>query len=76
MIGFIPGDRFLWASDYIQTITERSEYAKEVWDAVQRAQWRPRQAAAEHVALFDWDVIQKLMSTQLRKRRPIGSAQL
>lgn len=62
LIGFIPSDRFLWASDYIQTITERSEYAKEVWDAVQRTGWSPLQAAAEHVALFNWDVIQKLMS--------------
>lgn len=62
LMAFVPSDGFLWASDYIQTITERSEYAKEVCDAVKRTGWQPRQAAAEHMALFKWEVIQKLMS--------------
>jgi hypothetical protein len=30
LMAFLPSDRFLWASDFIQTIDEPSQYASEV----------------------------------------------
>jgi hypothetical protein len=63
LMGFIPADHFLWSSDYIQTLSEPSQYAKEVLSAVRREGWQPQQAAAEHVALFEWNRILQLLGS-------------
>ncbi len=60
LFGYVPADHFLWASDYVQTLTEPSEYGKEVCDAVLRAGWKPRHAAAAHLKLFPWSSLEKL----------------
>jgi len=60
LIGYLPADRFLWASDYIQTVSEPSAYVTDVWSAVQRAGFDPSQTAAQHMALTPWTVISDL----------------
>jgi hypothetical protein len=60
LIGYLPTDRFLWASDYIQTVSEPSAYVTDVWSAVQRAHFDPLQTAAQHMALTPWTVISGL----------------
>jgi hypothetical protein len=60
LTGFIADDHFLWASDYIQDIENPTAYATDVWNAVQRAHLQPKQVAAEHVPLTDWDKIASL----------------
>ena len=60
LTGFIADDRFLWASDYVQDIENPTAYATDVWNAVQRAHLQPKQVAAEHVPLTDWEKIASL----------------
>src|SRR5262249_55341338 len=58
LVAYVAGDRFLWASDFIQTLDEPTLYASEVLAAVQRAGIQPERTAAEHVPLSDWkDVV-------------------
>jgi len=57
LIGYVPTDRFLWASDYIQTVSEPSAYVADVWNAVEHASFDPLQTAAQHMALTPWTVI-------------------
>jgi hypothetical protein len=54
LIGWLPDDRFLWASDYIQTATEQNEYTTEVRAATRRAGIMPTRVAAEHLPLTPW----------------------
>jgi hypothetical protein len=60
LMAFIPSDRFLWASDFIQAVDEPSQYASEVWKAVQRDALRPERTAAEHLNLTPWSKIEEL----------------
>lgn len=60
LAGFVAGDRFLWASDYIQDVTTPTAYASDVWNAVQRAHLRPKRVAAQHVELTEWEKIAAL----------------
>jgi hypothetical protein len=60
LMAYLEGDRFLWASDYIQTIQQPSTYATDVWRAVQRAGVRPSRVAAQHLPLTDWGVVDSL----------------
>jgi len=60
LMAFIPSDRFLWASDFIQAVDEPSQYASEVWKAVQRDGLRPERTAAEHLNLTPWSKIEEL----------------
>ena len=60
LMAFIPLDRFLWASDFIQAVDEPTQYASEVWKAVQRDGLRPERTAAEHVNLTPWSKIEEL----------------
>jgi hypothetical protein len=57
---FVVDDRFLWASDYIQDLANPTMYAADVWNAVQRANLRPKRVAAEHIPLTDWEKIASL----------------
>lgn len=61
LIGFLAADRFLWASDYIQTVARPSSYASEVWSAVRRDGLRPERTAAEHLPLTPWSKIEELV---------------
>jgi hypothetical protein len=57
---FVVDDRFLWASDYIQDLENPTLYARDVCNAVLRANLRPKQVAAEHIPLTDWEKIARL----------------
>jgi hypothetical protein len=60
LMGYVPADRFLWASDYIQTVDEPSLYGLEVWRAAQRDGLHPERTAAEHLPLTPWAKIDEL----------------
>jgi hypothetical protein len=60
LMGYLVADRFLWASDYIQTVAQPSAYASEVWSAVQRDGLHPERTAAEHLPLTPWAKIEEL----------------
>ncbi|MCW3118249.1 MAG: hypothetical protein JWM28_2331 [Chitinophagaceae bacterium] len=60
LAGYLSNDKFLWASDYIQSATEPAAYTKEVINAVQREKLLPVRMAAEHVGLTDWQQILKI----------------
>lgn len=64
LAGYVAGDRFLWASDYIQDVTQPTAYATEVWNAVQRAHLQPQRVAAEHIKLTPWETIASLQERQ------------
>lgn len=68
LMAFIRSDHFLWASDFIQTVDEPSEYASEVWKAVHRDGLRPERTAAEHLDLTPWSQIEELQNQ--RKSTP------
>lgn len=56
---YLTREKFLWASDYIQSVTDPAAYSKEVISAVQREKLLPSQMAAEHVILTDWQQVLK-----------------
>ena len=60
LMGYLATDRFLWASDYIQTVAELTSYASEIWRAVQRDGLHPERTAAEHLPLTPWSKIEEL----------------
>ena len=60
LMAYLPGDRFLWASDYIQTVAEPTAYALEVWRAAAREGLSPERTAAEHLPLTPWSRIDEL----------------
>ncbi|HSE22508.1 MAG TPA: hypothetical protein VLB68_12660 [Pyrinomonadaceae bacterium] len=60
LIGYLVSDRFLWASDYIQTVSQPTSYASEVWRAVKRDGLTPERTAAEHLPLTPWSKIEEL----------------
>ena len=64
LMAFLPSDRFLWASDFIQTVDEPSQYASEVWKAAQRDNLHPERTAAEHLNLTPWSKIEELQKPQ------------
>jgi len=64
LMAFMPSDRFLWASDFIQTVAEPSQYASEVWKAVQRDGLRPERTAAEHLNLTPWSKVEELQKSK------------
>ncbi|HUJ33329.1 MAG TPA: hypothetical protein VLY23_18755 [Candidatus Acidoferrum sp.] len=59
---YVPGEHFLWASDYIQSVDAPTEYAAEVRDAVQRNHITPENVAAEHLAITPWSVVEGIES--------------
>jgi hypothetical protein len=64
LLAYLETDRFLWASDFIQTVTEPTSYGWEVWRAVQRDRLQPERTAAEHLALTPWSKIEELAAKQ------------
>src|SRR5262249_15810906 len=57
LMAFIPSERYLWASDFIQTVARPSQYATEVWNAAKRVGITPDRFAAEHVPLTPWSKV-------------------
>ncbi|HTS10708.1 MAG TPA: hypothetical protein VMH00_01195 [Candidatus Limnocylindrales bacterium] len=62
MMVYLPESHFLWASDYIQTVKEPTEYANEVREAVRRNEISPENVAAEHLPITPWSVVEGLAS--------------
>jgi hypothetical protein len=60
LMAFLVRDKFLWASDYIQTTSEPTSYVLEVWSAVKRDGLTPESTAAEHLPLTAWAKIEDL----------------
>jgi hypothetical protein len=60
LLAWVEGDRFLWASDYIQTAQQPTPYTTEVWRAVRRSGLTPERVAAEHLPLTPWTTIDSL----------------
>jgi hypothetical protein len=60
LMGYLVSDRFLWASDYIQTIDEPNAYATQVWNATRRDGLHPERTAAQHLPLTAWSKIEEL----------------
>jgi len=58
LMAYFPDEKFLWASDFIQTLDEPSAYAHEVLLAAKRSGIVPERVAAEHLALSDWKSVQ------------------
>jgi hypothetical protein len=54
LAAFVHGDRFLWASDFVQTLQRPTQYLDEMRAAVQRMGYAPTRVAAEHLPLADW----------------------
>lgn len=64
LMAYLPGEKFLWASDYIQTVEEPSLYAAEVIRAAERARIQPERVAAEHVPVTDWNAVRAAQITR------------
>ena len=62
LAAFFVTDRFLWASDYVQTLSGPTEYLDEVWAAVERMHITPLRVAAEHLPLSGWDAATRVHS--------------
>jgi hypothetical protein len=58
LMAYFPEEKFLWASDFIQTLDEPSAYAREVMLAAKRNDIEPERVAAEHLPLSDWKAVQ------------------
>jgi hypothetical protein len=63
LMAYLPDERFLWASDYIQDLSHSTAYTSEVWQAAQRAGIEPRQVAAQHIPLTSWSTIESLVKS-------------
>jgi hypothetical protein len=64
LIAYLEPDRFLWASDFIQTAAEPTSYGWEVWRATQRDGIHPERTAAEHLPLTPWSKIEELAAKE------------
>jgi hypothetical protein len=62
LMAYMRKDRFLWASDYVQSAQAPKEYTREVWNAAMRAGIRPDVVAAEHLDPTPWTVIRGLVA--------------
>lgn len=60
LMAWLPGDRLLWAGDFVQTADAPSAYAGEVAAAVRRAGLAPARVAAMHLAPTPWTTITAL----------------
>lgn len=57
LVVYLSSDKFLWASDYVQSVNAPTRYANEVIQALQRASIRPERVAAEHLPITGWSDI-------------------
>lgn len=62
LMAYLPQQRFLWASDFIQRADQPTAYTTEVWQAARRAGFDPLQTAAQHLPLTAWMTIEALQT--------------
>jgi len=60
LAAFLAPDRFLWASDYVQTLAAPTQYLDETSAAVDRMRLSPVRLAAEHLKLSSWEDAKRL----------------
>lgn len=60
LMAYVPDARFLWASDFIQDLTNPTLYAREVWIAATRSGYAPERVDAEHIPITPWARIREL----------------
>jgi len=60
LAAFLAPDRFLWASDYVQTLAAPTQYLDETSAAVDRLRLSPVRFAAEHLKLSVWEDAKRL----------------
>ena len=60
LAAFLRPDAFLWASDFVQNLSEPTQYVDEVVAAVRRVRVSPVKVAAQHVPLSDWSRVAPL----------------
>lgn len=60
LAAFVRPARFLWASDYVQDLTEPTQYVDEVMAAVRRVGVSPSVVAAEHIPVAEWSRVAAL----------------
>ena len=53
----IPGEKFVWAGDYVQQVNQATQYAGEVMRTLSRLGISPDRIAAQHLPLTNWDVV-------------------
>ena len=61
LMAYLRDARFLWASDYIQDLTNPTLYAREVWLAATHAGYQPERVDAEHIPITPWAKIGELV---------------
>ena len=57
LMAMVPGAGFLWAGDYIQSVSTPSIYAREVIAAAAAAGFTPSRTAAQHLPLTPWNTV-------------------
>jgi len=62
VMAFLTDERFLWACDCIQDVTRPAINTNEVMQAARHSGVSPRQVAAMHIPLTDWEKIEALMN--------------
>jgi hypothetical protein len=62
LMAYVRKARFLWASDFVQSTTDPTLYALEVWRAARRVGLDPLWVSAEHVPVTSWETIDHLVS--------------
>lgn len=65
LAAFLAPDRFLWASDYVQTLAGPTQYLDETFAAVARMHVSPAHVAAEHLRLSSWEDAKRVQQAQL-----------
>jgi len=55
----IPGERFVWAGDYLQQVDKPTQYAGEVLNTLTRLGISPDRVAAQHLPLTKWEIVVK-----------------
>jgi hypothetical protein len=67
LMAYLPNDRVLWASDYVQTLEAPALYTTEVYTATCRLGLTPTRVVAEHHPVADWSTL-----SQVVQRQPIA----
>ena len=60
LVALLTAENFLWASDYVQTVTKPFVYATDVIGAMRREGFTPFKFAAEHIPLTDWKTLESV----------------
>lgn len=55
----IPGEKFVWAGDYVQRVDQPTQYAREVVKTLTTLGITPDRIAAQHLPLTSWSAVLK-----------------